>query len=76
MKARWLSERTPRRRWAEGRNIKLDVRWSSTEVAVIQRFAKELTDYPLRNILSRLATIQGLSIAVFDDLLYGSTEIE
>ena len=29
--------------WAEGRNIKLDVRWSSTEVAVIQRFAKDLT---------------------------------
>jgi hypothetical protein len=30
--------------WAEGRNIRLDVRWSSAEVAVIQRFAKELTD--------------------------------
>jgi putative tryptophan/tyrosine transport system substrate-binding protein len=30
--------------WAEGRNIILDVRWSSAEVAVIQRFAKDLTD--------------------------------
>ena len=30
--------------WAEGRNIRLDVRWSSAEVAVIQRFAKSLTD--------------------------------
>jgi putative tryptophan/tyrosine transport system substrate-binding protein len=30
--------------WAEGRNIILDIRWSSAEVAVIQRFAKSLTD--------------------------------
>jgi putative tryptophan/tyrosine transport system substrate-binding protein len=30
--------------WAERRNIKLDVRWSSAEVAVIHRFAKDLTD--------------------------------
>jgi putative ABC transport system substrate-binding protein len=30
--------------WAEGRNIRLDVRWSSAEVAVIRRFAKDLTD--------------------------------
>jgi putative tryptophan/tyrosine transport system substrate-binding protein len=30
--------------WAEGRNIRLDVRWSGAEVAAIRRFAKDLTD--------------------------------
>jgi len=30
--------------WAEGRNIWLDVRWSSAEIGVIQSFAKDLTD--------------------------------
>jgi putative ABC transport system substrate-binding protein len=30
--------------WAEGRNITLDVRWSSAEVPTIQRMAKDLTD--------------------------------
>jgi putative tryptophan/tyrosine transport system substrate-binding protein len=30
--------------WGEGRNITLDVRWSSAEVPMVQRLAKDLTD--------------------------------
>src|SRR5437016_5652608 len=28
--------------WAEGRNVRIDIRWAASDAALMQRFAKEL----------------------------------
>src|SRR5437879_2087047 len=39
-------------RWAEGRNIRMDIRWTSADVESMQRFAKELVELKPELILS------------------------